>query len=289
VSEKMTLDFGSDVDFGGNLAIASNSFLNVDQAITFASGALTFDGTAIAAGTYTGTGITGLGTGFLDGGGTLVITASKYAETRFNFDTGHDYLVDGVAGTGWDGMLKPTTTVFNSATANAGKLTITSTGTWGGTTAMNTPFLYVNVTGDFVATTVIATADVANYHTVGMAAVDPGNTDSLVTAQASFSGSLRHMAWNTTDGSRAQAEVSASLGDLNYYQIERSGDTFTSRYSFNTGSTWIDIASYTRADLASTLQVGVFHSAGGASSPVAQFESFTLQQEPPKGTVILIQ
>jgi hypothetical protein len=67
------LDFGSDVDFGGNLAIDSDSFLNIDQSITIARDALTFDGSVIAAGIYSGTDLTNLGAGFIDGGGTLTV------------------------------------------------------------------------------------------------------------------------------------------------------------------------------------------------------------------------
>jgi hypothetical protein len=73
VTEQMQLDFGSTVNFGGNLTIASDSFLNVDQSLTFNAGALTFDGAAIAAGTYTGVDLTNLGAGFIDGGGTLTV------------------------------------------------------------------------------------------------------------------------------------------------------------------------------------------------------------------------
>ena len=73
VTEKVQLDFGSDVDFGGNLAIDSDSFLNIDQSITIARDALTFDGSVIAAGIYSGTDLTDLGAGFLDGGGTLTV------------------------------------------------------------------------------------------------------------------------------------------------------------------------------------------------------------------------
>jgi regulation of enolase protein 1 (concanavalin A-like superfamily) len=208
-----------------------------------------------------------------------------------DFDTSHDYLTSGVTGTGWDGMLSTSTSKLDSNTTNSGKLTITETATWVGTTAMDTstgaPFLYLNVTGDFVATTVIDTATVGSWHTVGLVTVDPGNTDSFVTAMGSFTGNLRQMAWSTVDGTRAQNSVSDTLANLNYYQIERSGDTFTSRYSNDSGTNWSDIASVSRADLADTLQVGVFASSVNGSSFTAQFESFEVTQVPEPSTFAL--
>ena len=221
--------------------------------------------------------------------GTVLLGSANAALVIFqdDFDASHDY-TGGVGATGWDGLLQPSTTVFNSNTSNAGNLTMASTGTWSGTTDMDTPFLYLNVTGDFVATTVIdSSSTVGNFHTIGLAAVDPGNTDSFVTAQASYTGNERHFAWSTVDGARTQNQVSTSLANLNYYQIERLGDVFTSRYSDNSGSTWIDINSYTRADLADTLQVGVWHSAVSVSSRTAQFQSFTLAVPEPSSTALL--
>jgi regulation of enolase protein 1 (concanavalin A-like superfamily) len=197
-----------------------------------------------------------------------------------NFDVAHDY-TGGVGATGWDGLLNSGITTFNSTTSNAGKLTMAGDSTWGGLSAMEAPFLYVNLTGDFVATTVIATATAANFSGAGMAAVDGANTDSFVTAHASFS-SPRHMTWSTTNSSRAQTQVTASggVGDLNYYQIERSGDTLISRYSDDSGDTWNTIVSVERTDLTDTLQVGVFQSSSSGNTNTAQFESFTVIPEP---------
>lgn len=75
LTEGLTLDFGSSVNFGGGLTIDAISDLNVDQTLTFNSGALTANGVVIADGTYTGAALDGLGSNFINDGGTLIITA----------------------------------------------------------------------------------------------------------------------------------------------------------------------------------------------------------------------
>src|SRR4030042_4471088 len=69
-----------------------------------------------------------------------------------NFDTAHDYLVDGVAGTGWDGFLGKgpgeTVDALNAAKDRPGQLFIRATNSWWeGAFSPQGPFLYKLVAG----------------------------------------------------------------------------------------------------------------------------------------------
>ncbi len=209
-----------------------------------------------------------------------------------DFDTGHDYLVDGVAGTGWDGLLLPTganATVLDSNSTNAGKLTITQDASWAAQNNFDAPLLYKEVSGDFVATVVIDSMIAGNYHYAGLVALNPAGTqNNYLTALARNAGSIsiRHFGQSTTDGARVQTSIvtsSATDAELNYYRLERSGDTFTSRYSDDSGATWTDIRSDERADLPATLYVGLTGTTGntnpGTGPYTAQVESFEVNND----------
>jgi hypothetical protein len=73
LTESLTLDFGSDSTFGGELNIDATSDLNVDQVLTFNSGSLVANGVTIADGTYTGATLDALGSNFTNNGGTLPV------------------------------------------------------------------------------------------------------------------------------------------------------------------------------------------------------------------------
>jgi hypothetical protein len=74
VNDQMDIDFGADYVFSNTLTLSSGSVLNVDQTLTFDEGDLidAVNG-AVAAGTYSGAGLTGLGANYADGGGTIVV------------------------------------------------------------------------------------------------------------------------------------------------------------------------------------------------------------------------
>jgi regulation of enolase protein 1 (concanavalin A-like superfamily) len=231
----------------------------------------------------------------------LALAANPAGAATFSddFDTGHDYLVDGVAGTGWDGLLLPTganATVLDSNSTNAGKLTITEDSSWVATGDFDAPLLYKEMSGDFVATVVIDSMFAGNYHFAGLVALNPGDQDNYVTALARNAGtiSIRHFGWSTTNGARAQTSIvtsSTTDAELNYYRLERSGDTFTSRYSDDSGATWTDIRSDSRADLPDTLYVGLTGTTGssntGTGPYTAQFESFEVEQVPEPSVALL--
>ncbi|MBN1125711.1 MAG: hypothetical protein JXA82_11940, partial [Sedimentisphaerales bacterium] len=68
-----------------------------------------------------------------------------------DFDVAHDYLTSGPGS--YTGILNSgNAATLNASITVAGKLYITSTGNWGGADAGG-PFLYKDVTGDFIAET----------------------------------------------------------------------------------------------------------------------------------------
>ena len=83
----------------------------------------------------------------------FVICSTAMADLVDPFNVAHDYLTSGVAGTGWSGIMNVgNATIFNASTTAADKLRMTGVGDWGGTGAGG-PFLYKEVTGDFIAET----------------------------------------------------------------------------------------------------------------------------------------
>ncbi|WP_367870411.1 hypothetical protein [Luteolibacter sp. Populi] len=76
VQAPIRLDFGTDHTFTNSLTLQGTASLNVDQALTFKLGNLVANGTIVPAGTYTGIDLTGLGSNFVDSGGTLTVVAA---------------------------------------------------------------------------------------------------------------------------------------------------------------------------------------------------------------------
>lgn len=69
----ITLDFNVDYVFQNSMNLSADSYLQVDQNYTFGMNMLNVDGAAIAAGTYSGTGLTDLGANFVDNGGSITV------------------------------------------------------------------------------------------------------------------------------------------------------------------------------------------------------------------------
>ena len=81
----------------------------------------------------------------------LAVCSTAMADLIDPFNVAHDYLTSGVAGTGWSGIMNVgNATILNASITAADKLRMTGVGDWGGTGAGG-PFLYKEVTGDFIA------------------------------------------------------------------------------------------------------------------------------------------
>lgn len=175
------------------------------------------------------------------------------------------------------------------------------------------PFIYINVTGDFVATTKVAKfADTPQtprlFNTGGiMARVAGGelvNREDFIEI-ASFATCTGHIAWNCDDNNREEdgqtRHGSFELANsYSYLQIERIGSTFYWRISAN-GIDWIPLVStdswaasfYSgietpmireRPDLPEQLQLGLFQCTVSRSLGFMDFDYFEVTDS--NGTVI---
>jgi regulation of enolase protein 1 (concanavalin A-like superfamily) len=212
-----------------------------------------------------------------------------------NFETAHDYLAEGVAGTGWDGFLGlgpgETAAAINASTARPGQLYLESVGAalappW---TAMP-PFLYKVVEGDFVATVKVTdyagTPETPVYHNnAGLmaralpdSAAGPG--ENWVSLDYFPIWNCGNFVRSADDGIRTEHGHNGRAWNLDpWLQIERRGNTFHLRTSAD-GVTWTQMAQspLTRNDLAHIpLQVGVFQSAYSDNVAYAAFDDFHVE------------
>lgn len=230
------------------------------------------------------------------------------------FDTPHDFKTLGVEGTDWEALFGGGEPEALQVEAADGELTMASQGSYwnpeyddapGGDYG---PFLYITVTGDFIATTRVTDfagavgAQVLNNYG-GIQARTPGgeliNREDIVQI-CYFPTWTGHIAWNHDDNVREEVGFTvpiwvgdsyATAREYSYLQLERRGDDFHFRISRD-GVTWIPLTEQnvlytgtetpvvrTRTDMPKTLQVGLIH--GMASSEPGGFiryDFFQVQQ-----------
>ncbi len=210
-----------------------------------------------------------------------------------DFDAVHDYLVDGVEGTGWDGFLGSgageTVNALNASTDRPGALYIESANSfWEGAFSPLGPFLYKVVEGDFVAT-----VQVTDFPGPGSVSARTEHADSFLMARVAnlddagpgedfvsvhyfptWSANIRRSIDNGTE------DEGPGTGDgyncARYIQLERVGNTFYFRRSFD-GVTWTEVPSspVTRDDLDGlALQVGLAHCMYSANTGYVAFDDF---------------
>ncbi len=210
-----------------------------------------------------------------------------------NFDTPHDFLADGVAGTAWDGFLGlgpgEKASALNASTSRAGQLYLESVGAslaepWD---AMP-PFLYKVVEGDFVAT-----VKVTDYAGTEAAPVYHNNCGLMARAEPEDAGAgedwisvdyfpiwgCGNMVRMANDGVRTEPcnnRLAWAAGT--YLQLERRGDTFYARQSAD-GQTWTQLCNpFLRKDLVGVpVQVGLFQTAYSDSVSYAAFDDFGVE------------
>jgi hypothetical protein len=227
----------------------------------------------------------------------LTTTSTRADVFTDNFEAAHDYIADGVAGTGWDGTLGLSETrapggspdVMDANDSRPGALYIESDrpSMLGNIPTLPgdpwhpfAPVLYKNITGDFTATVQITdfagTADAKVFHNdSGMIARAPGEigVDEEWVSVNYFPTHTGNKAGDAHDNIRSEwgfppwpwkgFEIAKP-----YLQLERSGDTFYFRIS-DDGVVWesldtsnsnfdVDGQSTLRTDLPDTLQVGLW-------------------------------
>jgi regulation of enolase protein 1 (concanavalin A-like superfamily) len=208
-----------------------------------------------------------------------------------DFETAHDYLTAGTAGTGWDGLLGAggTASALNASLGRPGQLYLESTGAsldapWD---AMP-PFLYKVVQGDF-----IATVKVTDYAGTETAPVYYNNCGLMARANADDAGPSEdwisvdyfplygcgNMVRMADDGVRTEPCINHLAWKAGaYLQLERRGDTFYARQSAD-GQTWTPLCNpFVRKDLADLpLQVGLFQTAYSDALSYAAFDDFRVE------------
>ena len=226
----------------------------------------------------------------------LVLAASAAVQAQMftdDFEMPHDYVADGVEGTGWDGFLglNPGETVdaLNASMDRTGQLYLESTGAfyhepWDPLG----PFLYKIVQGDFVAT-----VKVTDYAGTAAAPVYHNNCGLLARANPDDAGpgedwvaidyfpiwSCGNYVRSANDDVRSEDCHNGTQFDLDpYLQLERKGNTFHFRTSAD-GSSWTEMrcSPMVRDDLAGLpLQVGLNQATYSGTAGYAAFDDFSV-------------
>jgi regulation of enolase protein 1 (concanavalin A-like superfamily) len=212
-----------------------------------------------------------------------------------NFNTPHDYLAEGLAGTIWEGIYTKagdipntglgsdgpgSTLVADASMTSNGVLTVQSTRTdWDGTNDDGF-FLFKNVSGNFQAQVHVTRLDQANY-----------NFGGLMARLASLSNGENYVIWgnfnqlgygnyvrSVAGGVSANLPIGGGATTSTFIMLERTDNTFKCYQRGNSIAPWLLVTNYSRPDLRNLpLQVGIMQACFSTNSPVAQFGGFSLQ------------
>jgi regulation of enolase protein 1 (concanavalin A-like superfamily) len=223
----------------------------------------------------------------------LLAVSTKVQAVMFSdeFEAPHDYITNGVEGTGWDGFLglNPGETVdaLNTSIDRAGQLFMESTGAfyhepWDPLG----PFLYKIIEGDFTATVKVSdyagTPDAVVYHNnCGLLARanpdDAGPGEDWVAIDYFPIWSCGNFVRTADNGVRTENGHNGAQWDLDpYLQLERKGNTFHFRTSSD-GVNWIEmgVSPITRDDLDGLpLQVGLYQATYSGDPGYVAFDDF---------------
>jgi len=222
------------------------------------------------------------------------IVATMFPATE-NFDTAHDFLKDGVAGTFWDGLVgadaNQTANAITTGDANhPGQLYLESANAvWAEPWNPLGPFLYKVVKGDFIATVQVTdyAGDPNNwvYHNnCGVMArnvtdADAGPGEDFISVDYFPIWNCGNMVRTANDGTRREPRNNGKAWNAyKFLQLERKGNTFTARVSPD-GQTWEDMGTpMVREDFNDLpVQVGLQHATFSDSVGYAAFDNFVLQ------------
>ena len=236
---------------------------------------------------------------FLDNVEAAFTNQIKSADTvSDNFDTGHDYLTQGVAGTIWEGIYTKagdipntglgsdgpgSTLVADANITSNGVLTVQSTNTDWENAADDGFFLFKNVTGDFKAQVHVTRLDAVSYNFAGLMArvadianASPGEdyVDWCAFNQSGFENYCR----SVTGGTTTNMPIGGGATTNTYLMLERTGDTFNCYQRGSLSAPWQLMTNVYRPDLHGLpLQVGIMQACFSGNTPVAQFDGFSLQ------------
>jgi hypothetical protein len=194
-----------------------------------------------------------------------------------DFNAAHNYKTDGVVGTGWSGIMNVGNATTLNASINApGKLYFVSTGDWNGNTT-NGPFLYKEVTGDFIAETRMdppvdsgANGGGLMVRLADVAAGGAGEDNMLLYWMPGWN--VGSIFWPVDNGARPELDITwEGINAHSYLRVERRGAEFYWSRSYD-GVVWTALPSANprvRSDMnVATLQVGVIQGFGNGTASV---------------------
>lgn len=219
----------------------------------------------------------------------IKVKTSKSQFTEFTdlFTSPKDYLgstkwyTGSTANSAWDGLLGKGDTVRSIN----GTLMLASTNTkWDGDQPEG-PFLYKNITGDFIVQ--VAVTDVSGLkdkktngaNDAGLMIHAADGSNNLLQNSIFPGWGVGNMVTNLDRNGRAQTNNASAWDFYRYLQIQRAGNTFYLRGSAD-GKNWKDLpgSPILRNDMGNKVQVGLFHATYGEQSGYGQFDDFKIIQ-----------
>lgn len=242
----------------------------------------------------------------------MACTSAQAAKFSDNFDTPHDFLTEGLGG--YAGMVSAGIDVLDASITQAGALYMQTTGaSWDPGPG---PMIYVEVTGDFVATVKVVDfagtlAETVFHNDCGIVARDPAGVEGAenwVTMNyfptwtafiaRSTVNSVRGE-FGATTGTWTGDDTFAIVAQYPYIQLQRKGADFYFRISSD-GVNFIPLTDpgfqgvydgtqtplvISRPDLPETLQVGLINATYDVTTGYVAFDDFTVV---PTRNVILV-
>jgi hypothetical protein len=206
-----------------------------------------------------------------------------------NFAINKDFIADGTNGTIWNGLIGGGDKQEGKIIISDKLLTLESKASnWDGNLPYG-PFLYSNVSGDFVVEVEVADVSglkekkVAGNSDMGLMvrkAKQPGSeaSESLIQNSIFPAWNCGNMLTNFKNGDRMQTNTQTGWTYNRYLQIQKSGDVFYIRSSSD-GIRWADLpgSPLVRPDLnGGDLQIGLYHSTYGPHRSYVKFSNFKL-------------
>lgn len=205
---------------------------------------------------------------------TRLIAGDEFgATTQQDLKTGGD----GAKSYGWNILNSANADAVDVNITNAGYLTIDCNATY--TQWLNAAFtgvyVYKNITGDFDVETLLTGNETTNYHRSAIIARDPaasagedwfGIHRTFVSPNDTIGG------WDTVN-SVTSGTTSDVVSTAKYLRMTRIGNVFTAYYKVNVGDSWTQKSQVTRADFASSIQIGLASAtANTGNTYIAKFD-----------------
>ncbi len=212
---------------------------------------------------------------------TSVVGAMEFVD---HFDQPHDYLSDGVGGTGWDGFIGQgvgeAVSVLDASMSDAGCLRIgSSNGRWEPDWSPRGPFLYKVAEGDFTASVKVVDSSNVNWNVIGLAArvedLGAGGSGEDFECVEFFNVIDKNIGRSVNNGSESEW---GHTGLAHYLRLRREGNLFYHEISHD-GTNWTLLSGSPkqRDDLAGLpLQVGIQQATYTSSDGYGVLDDFEL-------------